>query len=103
MTTYRDDSKKMGNLFYFGGGVGGAAHNPTWTDNQNSLNTLFTSEEHRMVLDEAREEADGFTGKPLAIWYRLQQASWYQQRILIGMGMLGYKLSTTDIAFLSGL
>ena len=64
--------RKWESFFILGGGVEGAAHNPTWTNNQNSVNTLFTSEEHRMVLDEAREEADGFTGKPLAIWYRLQ-------------------------------
>ena len=79
---------------------GRATHNRTWTDNQNSLNTLFTSEEYRMVLDKAREEADGFTRKALAACYRLQQAHWYQQRILTGMGMLGFKLNTVDIAFL---
>ena len=33
-------------------------HNLTWADVQNLLNTLLTSEEHKMVLDKAREEAD---------------------------------------------
>lgn len=44
--------------------LGGATHNRTWTENQNSLNTLFTSEEYRMVMDKAKEEADGFTQNP---------------------------------------
>lgn len=52
--TCRDDLKKMENLFLsiF------AIHNPTWADEQNFLNTLLMSEEHHMVLEKAREEAD---------------------------------------------
>ena len=52
--TYRDDPKRMENLFssIF------AAHNPTWSDVQNLLNMLLTSEECQTVLEKAREEAN---------------------------------------------
>ena len=53
MPAYRDDPKRMEDLLspIF-------ATPPTWADVQNLLNTLLTSEEHRMVLDKARDEAD---------------------------------------------
>ena len=55
MPSYRDNPKRMENLFinfFF------ATHTPTWTDVQSLLNILFTSEEHITVLDKAMEEVD---------------------------------------------
>lgn len=50
--TYRDDPKRMENSFpsIF------ATHNPTYTDVQNLLNILLTSEECHMMLKKTREE-----------------------------------------------
>lgn len=54
MPAFKDDSKRMKNIFssIF------ATHNSTWADFNNLLNTLLTSEECRMVLDKAGEDAD---------------------------------------------
>ena len=54
MPVYTDDTKRMENLFssIF------ATLNPTWEDVQKLLNTLFTSEEHWMVLEKAGKEAN---------------------------------------------
>lgn len=51
--TYQEDPKQMEKMFssIF------ATHNPTWADIQNLFNIL-TSEDGRMVLDKAWEEAD---------------------------------------------
>lgn len=59
MLTYSEDPKKMENLFssIF------VTHHPTWADVKNLLNTLLTSEEWRMVLEKAREEANRLHAK----------------------------------------
>ena len=51
---YRDDPQKMKSVFSIS-----ATHNPIWADVESLLNTTHTSAEHRMVLNKAREEADG--------------------------------------------
>lgn len=50
MLTYRDDPKRMENLFSTL-----ASHNPTWTHAQNLLKTLLTSKEYCMMPEKARE------------------------------------------------
>lgn len=65
------------------------------------MNTLLTSEECRMVLDKAREEADQlYIPKPLATQYGLLQCS-YTKAYLNGDVMLGIcqNLSIIEIAF----
>ena len=75
-----------------------ATHNPIWADVESLLNTTHTSAEHRMVLNKAREEADGLhtetpessvraaasTATPTADPNWGSNAEHYQDRILAG-------------------
>lgn len=75
----------------------------TWTDNQNSLDTLFTSEEYRMVMDKARGGGWWLHTEPLATCYRLQQAQRYQQWILTETGNAGLPAEHCRRCILAGL
>ena len=58
MPTHRDDPKGIENIF-FNLFFPLAICNLTWTVVQSVLNTFLTSEECRIVQDEAQKEADG--------------------------------------------